>query len=55
MMNRVDEPTDRYGRALRSVDRLRPDGSADRLADLMRSEGGVLGYWGGGKRGMVLL
>jgi endonuclease YncB( thermonuclease family) len=51
MTHRLDEPTDRYGRALRTVYRLRPDGSEDRLADFMRSEGGSRGYWGGGRGG----
>lgn len=49
MTHRLDEPTDRYGRGLRTVYRLRPDGSEDRLADFMRTEGGARGYWGGGR------
>ena len=49
MTHRLDERTDRYGRSLRTVYRLRPDGSEDRLADFMRREGGARGYWGGGK------
>ncbi|WP_306094387.1 thermonuclease family protein [Qipengyuania flava] len=49
MTHRLDEPIDRYGRSLRTVYRLRPDGSEDRLADYMRAEGGARGYWGGGK------
>ena len=49
MTHRLDEPTDRYGRSLRTVYRLRPDGSEDRLADFMRREGGARGYWGGGR------
>ena len=49
MTHRLDEPTDRYGRSLRTVYRLRPDGSEDRLADVMRREGGARGYWGGGR------
>ena len=49
MTARLDEPTDRYGRALRTVYRLRPDGSEDTLADYMRREGGAQGYWGGGR------
>ena len=51
MTHRLDEPTDRYGRSLRTVYRLRPDGSEDRLADFMRREGGARGYWGGGRGG----
>jgi len=49
MTHRLDEPTDHYGRGLRTVYRLRPDGSEDRLADFMRREGGARGYWGGGR------
>ena len=49
MTHRLDEPIDRYGRSLRTVYRLRPDGSEDRLADFMRTEGGARGYWGGGR------
>ena len=49
MTHRLDEPTDRYGRGLRTVYRLRPDGSEDRLAGFMRREGGARGYWGGGR------
>ncbi|MEP3144956.1 hypothetical protein [Qipengyuania citrea] len=48
MTHRLDEPTDRYGRALRTVYRLRSDGREDRQADFMRREGGARGYWGGG-------
>ena len=49
MTHRLDEPIDRYGRSLRTVYRLRPDGCEDRLADYMRAEGGARGYWGGGR------
>ena len=49
MTHRLDEPIDRYGRSLRTVYRLHPDGSEDRLADFMRREGGARGYWGGGR------
>lgn len=51
MTHRLDEPIDRYGRSLRTVYRLRPDGSEGRLADFMRDEGGARGYWGGGRGG----
>lgn len=51
MTHRLDEPIDRYGRSLRTVYRLRPDGNEDRLADFMRREGGARGYWGGGRGG----
>ena len=44
---RLDEPIDRYGRSLRIVKRLNPDGSEDRLADYMRAFGGARSYWGG--------
>jgi endonuclease YncB( thermonuclease family) len=46
---RIDEPADKYGRALRIVKRINPDGSEDRLADYMRTEGGARGYGGGGR------
>lgn len=36
MTHRLDDSTDRYGRALRTVYRLRPDSSLDRLAGFMR-------------------
>ena len=49
MTHRLDDPIDLYGRSLRTVYRLRPDGSEDRLADFMRREGGARGYWGGGR------
>ena len=49
MTHRLDEPIDRYGRSLRTVYRLRPDGSEDWLAAFMRAEGGARGYWGGGR------
>jgi endonuclease YncB( thermonuclease family) len=48
---RIDEPTDRYGRSLRIVKRLNPDGSEDRLADYMRREGGARSYLGGWRGG----
>lgn len=51
MTHRLDEPTDRYGRGLRTVYRLRPNGSEDRLADFMRRDGGARGYLGGGRGG----
>ncbi len=51
MIARLDEPTDRYGRDLRTIIRLRPAGSEERLADYMQSEGGARGYWGGFRDG----
>ena len=53
MTRRLDEPTECYSRGLRTVYRLRPDDCEDRLADLMRREGGARGYWGGGRGGGV--
>ena len=51
MTARVDEPTDRYGRELRIVKRIAPDGSEDRLADWMQANGGARNYYGGGRGG----
>ena len=51
MTARVDEPTDRYGRDLRIVKRINPDGSEDRLADYMQQNGGARGYLGGYRGG----
>jgi endonuclease YncB( thermonuclease family) len=48
---RIDEPIDKYGRALRIVKRLNPDGSEDRLADYMIAEGGARRYWGAHRGG----
>lgn len=51
MTARLDEPTDRYGRELRMVRRVFPDGRVERLADHMRADGGARGYYGGGRGG----
>jgi len=51
MTARLDEPTDRYGRDLRIVKRIGPDGSEDRLADFMQAEGGARSYLGGYRGG----
>jgi endonuclease YncB( thermonuclease family) len=48
---RLDEPTDRYGRTLAIVKRVRADGSEDRLADWMTDHGGARGYDGGFRAG----
>ncbi len=47
LATRVDQPTDRYGRTLAIVKRVRADGSEERLADWMLREGGARGYDGG--------
>lgn len=47
MQARLDEPTDRYGRELMIIKRVRPDGSEERLADYMTDRGGARSYWGG--------
>jgi len=51
MTARVDQPTDHYGRELRIVTRINPDGSEDRLADHMRNEGFARRYLGGFRSG----
>ena len=48
---RIDEPTDRYGRTLAIVKRVRADGSEERLADWMQEHGGARGYDGGFRGG----
>lgn len=47
---RLDEPTDRYGRELRFVKRVAPDGSEERLADWMVEHGGARPYGGEGRQ-----
>lgn len=51
MTARLDEPTDRYGRDLRIVKRVAPDGREDRLADFMQAEGEARSYLGGYRGG----
>lgn len=51
MTARIDEPFDRYGRELRMIRRTRADGSVDRLADWMQSNGGARSYLGGWRGG----
>jgi len=48
---RVDQPIDKYGRELRIVKRINPDGSEDRLADHMRNAGYARRYLGGFRDG----
>ncbi|GGD85032.1 hypothetical protein GCM10011515_00920 [Tsuneonella deserti] len=48
---RLDEPTDRYGRTLAIVKRVKADGSEERLADWMQAHGGARGYDGGFRGG----
>lgn len=47
MTGRIDEPQDRYGRDLRSVTRMRPDGSTQSIARDMLESGTVRRYAGG--------
>lgn len=51
MTARLDNPSDRYGRDLRTVKRIGPDGTETHLSDFMREEGGARGYWGGWRGG----
>lgn len=51
MTARVDEPTDRFGRELRIVKRIAPDGSEDRLATYMREGGFARRYLKGWRAG----
>lgn len=51
MTARLDEPEDRYGRALRIIKRTLPDGREDSLADWMRTHGGARSYLGGMRGG----
>lgn len=48
---RLDEPRDRYGRALRIIKRTLPDGREDSLADWMQAHGGARSYLGGMRGG----
>lgn len=47
MVGRIDEPTDRYGRELRTLRRVQPDGSVQSIAARMRDEGHARRYLGG--------
>ncbi len=46
MTGRIDDMTDRYGRELRVVTRVRPDGSSQSIAEDMRSSGLAHRYLG---------
>ena len=47
MVGRFAGSTDRYGRDLRAVTRLRPDGTEQSIAEDMRGSGLAGRYWGG--------
>lgn len=47
MTGRIDEPSDRYGRDLRSLNRTLPDGTAQSIAADMLASGTVRRYLGG--------
>ena len=51
MVGRVDEPTDRYGRELKSLRRLNPDGSHQSIGGILRDEGHARRYLGGLRSG----
>ena len=51
MTARLDDPKDRYGRDLRTVRRMLPDGSEQDIADDMRESGLARRYLGGFKIG----
>jgi len=48
---RLDDPTDQYGRDLRTLTRTGANGSEDRLADFMRDGGYARRYLGGWRGG----
>jgi hypothetical protein len=47
MIARLDEPKDRYGRDLRSLRRVKQDGSEQSIAEDMRASGKARRYLGG--------
>ena len=51
MLGRVDEPTDRYGRELKSLRRRQADGGHVSIAAQMRDDGHARRYLGGFRRG----
>jgi endonuclease YncB( thermonuclease family) len=51
MTGRLDEPYDNYGRELRIIKRIEPDGRVERLEEWMRTNGGARSYLGGWRRG----
>ena len=46
MQARMDEPTDRYGRELRTLYRRLPSGEVEYVSDWMVQHGGARVYWG---------
>ena len=51
LVGRIDQPTDRYGRELKSVRRLLVDGSHQSVAAILRREGHARRYLGGFRSG----
>ena len=51
MTGRIDDPTDKYGRELRSATRTHPDGTTQSIARDMLESGTVRSYVGGLRRG----
>jgi micrococcal nuclease len=51
MVGRIDNQQDRYGRDLRALRRVRPDGSVQSMAEDMRSSGVARRYLGGFRGG----
>jgi len=51
MVGRIDDMHDRYGRDLRVIRRLNPDGSYQNMAEAMRASGLARRYLGGFKQG----
>ena len=47
MVGRIGDPKDRYGRDLRAIRRVRPDGTEQSIAVEMRKSGGARRYLGG--------
>ncbi len=51
MLGRIDAPTDRYGRELKSLRRLNLDGSTQSIGGILREEGHARRYLGGLRSG----
>lgn len=51
MVGRIDDQQDRYGRDLRALRRTRPDGTAQSIAEEMRTSGVARRYFGGFRSG----
>lgn len=47
MVGRIDDRQDRYGRDLRAIRRIRPNGTKQSIAEDMRASGLARRYWGG--------